>query len=56
MAVPLPDACTVDVAFRRPLLLPSTVELATAPAGGGWQFAVRGREGTEHLVGVVRPE
>ena len=51
----LPDALTVDVAFRRPLLLPSTVDLATARTGAGWDFAVRGREGTEHLVGTVRP-
>ncbi|MFQ1003187.1 MaoC family dehydratase [Modestobacter sp. SSW1-42] len=51
----LPDALTVDVAFRKPLLLPSTVELATARAGAGWDLAVRGREGVEHLVGTVRP-
>jgi acyl dehydratase len=51
----LPDALAVDVAFRKPLLLPSTVELATARAGAGWGFAVRGREGVEHLVGTVRP-
>jgi acyl dehydratase len=50
----LPDALTVDVAFRKPLLLPSTVELATARTGAGWEFAVRGA-GAEHLVGVVRP-
>jgi acyl dehydratase len=49
----LPDALDVDVAFRRPLLLPSTVELATARTGVGWDFAVRGG-GSEHLVGAVR--
>lgn len=52
----LPEACTVDVAFRKPLFLPSTVTLATRPAGGGWDLAVRNAEaGTEHLVGTVRP-
>ena len=51
----LPDALTVDVAFRRPLLLPSTVTLATARAGAGWEFAVRDGQGSDHLVGVVRP-
>jgi acyl dehydratase len=51
----LPDALTVDVAFRRPLLLPSTVELATAGAGGGWDLAVRGsHSGPDHIVGTVR--
>ena len=49
----LPDAIAVDVAFHKPLLLPSTVELATARTDDGWQFAVRGK-GAEHLVGVVR--
>jgi acyl dehydratase len=52
----LPDALTVDVAFRKPLFLPSTVELATAPRDGGWDLAVRNATtGTEHLVGAVRP-
>ncbi|MCZ2830917.1 MaoC/PaaZ C-terminal domain-containing protein [Modestobacter sp. VKM Ac-2986] len=50
----LPDALTVDVAFRKPLLLPSTVDLATARAGEGWDLAVRSRD-TEHLIGTVRP-
>ena len=52
----LPDALTVDVAFRKPLYLPSTVELATAPRDGGWDLAVRNpRTVTDHLLGTVRP-
>ncbi|MGY1631609.1 MaoC family dehydratase [Geodermatophilus sp. SYSU D01186] len=52
----LPDALTADVAFRKPLLLPSTVTLATAPVDGGWDLAVRNAAaGTEHLRGTVRP-
>jgi acyl dehydratase len=53
----LPDALTVDVAFRKPLLLPSTVALATAGVGAdGWDVAVRNSKGgTEHLVGTIRP-
>jgi acyl dehydratase len=52
----LPDAVTADVAFRKPLFLPSTVTLSTAEAGGGWDVAVRNaKAGTEHLVGTVRP-
>jgi acyl dehydratase len=49
----LPRPCTVDVAFRRPLLLPSTVEYATLRTGDGWDFGVRGVDGTHHLVGRV---
>ncbi|SET91763.1 MaoC/PaaZ C-terminal domain-containing protein [Geodermatophilus poikilotrophus] len=53
----LPDAMAVDVVFRKPLLLPSTVTLATAPVvGGGWDLAVRNlQSGAEHLLGTVRP-
>ena len=53
----LPDALTVDVAFRKPLLLPSTVTLSTASVGAdGWDVAVRNAAGgTEHLVGTIRP-
>jgi acyl dehydratase len=52
----LPDALTVDVGFRKPLFLPSTVVLSTAARDGGWDLAVRNEKTeTEHLVGVVRP-
>jgi acyl dehydratase len=53
----LPKAYAVDVAFRRPLLLPSTVGFLARPAGGPgeWDFAVRPRRGgREHLRGTVR--
>jgi acyl dehydratase len=52
----LPDAFTVDVTFRKPLFLPSTVTLSTAPAGGGWDVAVRNAtSATEHVIGTIRP-
>ncbi|MCV2490614.1 MaoC/PaaZ C-terminal domain-containing protein [Geodermatophilus sp. YIM 151500] len=52
----LPAAASVDVAFRKPLFLPSTVTLATAEVGGGWDLAVRNADtGAEHLLGTVRP-
>jgi len=53
----LPDAVTADVAFRKPLFLPSTAVLATAAVPPeGWDLAVRNqRNGTEHLIGTVRP-
>ena len=53
----LPSAMSLDVGFRKPLFLPSTVTLATAPVRpDGWDLAVRNAQvGTEHLVGAVRP-
>jgi MaoC like domain len=53
----LPDAMTVDVVFKKPLFLSSTVTLATAPVeGGGWDLAVRNAiSGADHLLGTVRP-
>jgi acyl dehydratase len=53
----LPEALTVDVAFRKPLFLPSTVVFSTAEVPpGGWDLAVRNAASdTEHLVGTVRP-
>jgi acyl dehydratase len=49
----LPGALTYDVAFGRPLLLPSTVELRTRSTGSGWDVDVRSKRGT-HLTGTVR--
>ena len=52
----LPDEIALDVSFRKPLFLPSTVTLSTAQAGGGWDFAVRNATSdTEHVVGTIRP-
>ena len=52
----LPDAVAVDVQFKKPLFLPSTVTLSTAQHDGGWDVAVRNAtSGTEHVVGTVRP-
>lgn len=53
----LPEAMAVDVVFRKPLFLPSTVTLSTAPvAGAGWDLAVRNVvSGADHLLGTVRP-
>jgi acyl dehydratase len=49
----LPAALTYDVSFGKPLLLPSTVELRTRPADGGWDLEVRGGKGP-HLMALVR--
>lgn len=51
----LPDAFRVDVLFKRPILLPTTVEYATRASGDDWQFAVRSRSATPHLAGIVTP-
>jgi acyl dehydratase len=52
----LPDALALDVSFRKPLFLPSTVTLSTAQADGGWDFAVRSATSdTEHVIGTIRP-
>jgi len=52
----LPDELSLDVSFRKPLFLPSTVTLATAQADGGWDVAVRNaKSDTEHVIGTLRP-
>jgi acyl dehydratase len=52
----LPDALTVEVAFKLPLLLPAKVAFADWPAGGGRDFAVHdARKGKPHLTGSLRP-
>ena len=50
----LPGAFTVEVAFRRPILLPATVKFAEAREPGGIRFGVRDAErGTPHLDGLL---
>lgn len=53
----LPEAFTVEVAFKKPILLPATVEFASQTAEqGATTFAVRdARNGTPHLTGTVSP-
>lgn len=59
----LSDAVSVDVEFKLPLLLPGTVEYATARDGDAWEFGLRSRTGGDgvadtrkpHLAGVVTP-
>lgn len=50
----LPDACAVDVEFRKPVLLPSTVEFTEWAAGTGFDFALHAaKSGKSHLLGTV---
>jgi acyl dehydratase len=50
----LPDAFTVEVEFKKPILLPATVEFQEQAEARGIRFAVRGAgKGTPHLDGRV---
>lgn len=49
----LPDACTVEVDFAKPLLLPSKVDFTMRPNGAGWDFALHSRSGKPHLTGTA---
>jgi acyl dehydratase len=51
----LPDAYSVQVAFKKPILLPATVEFCErGSVAEGLEFAVRdARKGTPHLAGRV---
>jgi acyl dehydratase len=52
----LPGAFEAEVRFRRPILLPARVELASATEGEEIGFAVRdAKKKTPHLDGRVRP-
>jgi acyl dehydratase len=53
----LPDSFAVEASFRRPILLPATVEFAEAwEEGETARFAVRdAKKGTPHLEGSVSP-
>jgi acyl dehydratase len=48
----LPDALTVEVAFKTPVLLPATIAIAASPTDAGWSLDVRNpRNGKPHLSG-----
>ncbi|MGH3098010.1 MAG: MaoC family dehydratase [Streptosporangiales bacterium] len=52
----LPEAYDLDVAFKKPLLLPATVEFASEVTAGGWVFGLRSPDGTPHLAGTAEAE
>jgi MaoC like domain len=50
----LPDAYTVEVAFKLPVLLPATIGIAAAEADNGWNLDVRNvTSGKPHLAGTI---
>jgi acyl dehydratase len=52
----LPERYTVDVAFKTPVFLPSTVSITSAREADGWALDVRNsRSGKPHLNGRVTP-
>ncbi|MBV9311731.1 MAG: hypothetical protein JOZ73_12930 [Solirubrobacterales bacterium] len=52
----LPDSFTVEAAFRKPILLPATVEFASSESGAQTRFGVRDAvKRTSHLDGIVNP-
>ncbi len=51
----LPEQFTVEVAFKRPILLPSKVGFHVEETDGGLNFSVRNaKKGTPHVDGTVR--
>jgi hypothetical protein len=52
----LPDAVTVEVAFKKPVLLPGTVAFAARQHDAGWTFALTSpQDGSPHLLGRTTP-
>lgn len=51
----LPEALTVEVSFRKPILLPSTVLWHHETVGDEQQFRLARKDGAEHLTGVITP-
>ena len=48
----LPESVTVEVAFRKPILLPGTVAFGSARTGDGYAFSLtRPKDGAPHLLG-----
>jgi acyl dehydratase len=55
MAQRLPEACTADVRFGRPVFLPGTVDFSVVATDAGWDLGLHSRGGKRHLTGTVRP-
>ncbi len=52
----LPDAVRVDVAFKKPLVLPGSVAFGSRPIGAGYGFSLSSpRSGAPHVLGCTRP-
>jgi hypothetical protein len=48
----LPDRVRVDVAFRKPILLPGAVSFGTERTEDGWAFSLSSaKDGSPHVLG-----
>jgi acyl dehydratase len=51
----LPDSFVVDVSFKTPVFLPSTIAITSTADGNDWLLDVRNaKSGKPHLTGNVR--
>ena len=51
-----PDAVTVEVAFKKPILLPGTVAFGSARSGDDYAFSLTSpKSGAPHLLGRTSP-
>jgi hypothetical protein len=51
----MPDAVTVEAAFKKPIFLPGTVAFGQEPADDGIAFALTSpKSGAPHLLGRTR--
>ncbi len=52
----LPNAVTVEAAFRKPVFLPGTVAFAARRDDDGWAFALTSpKDGSPHVLGRTKP-
>jgi MaoC like domain len=52
----LPDEVTVEVAFKKPILLPGTIAFGSRREDDGYDFSLtRPKDGAPHLLGRARP-
>jgi len=52
----LPDAVTVEAAFKKPVLLPATVRYSARQDDAGWAFAMTNpSDGSPHVLGRTTP-
>jgi acyl dehydratase len=52
----LPDAYTVEAAFKAPLRIPGKARLRSGAVGDGWAFRLESRDGEHtHVIGSVAP-
>jgi MaoC like domain len=50
----LPEAYTVEAAFKAPLRIPGKARMRSGPAGDGWAFRVESRDGEHtHVIGSL---